>query len=335
MRQRLSILCLLCLFTITIRAQYISDSLGDNYVYRNIQMPDDYDGKVICTLIKKPALPNTKQALLYIHGYNDYFFQRELGDSIEAYNYNFYALDLRKYGRSILPHQDPFFCKNLNEYFADIDTALSIIHSEGNDKVILMGHSTGGLISSLYLDYKKDTSFVKGIILNSPFLDMNMHPIVEAIGVPVIAFIGKLFPRIIIQSKGSGTYAQSLLSEYHGEWEFNKKWKMENGHPKRAGWLNAIHQGHKKVQKSVHLDCPILLLSSDKSNTERSKWDQQAQQSDIVLDVRDIQKYGLQLSDNVTSYMIPNGMHDLILSNPEARNYTYSVIKDWLNSFSQ
>lgn len=332
MRQRILIVCLLCLFSGTIRAQYQPDHLGDNYLSRKIIMPNDYDGEVICTLIKKPALSNTKQAFLYIHGYNDYFFQKELGDSIQAYNYNFYALDLRKYGRSILPHQDMFFCKDLKEYFADIDTVLSIIQSEGNDKVILMGHSTGGLISTLYLDHKKDSSLIKGVILNSPFLDMNMHPIAEAIGVPVIAFLGKLFPRMTIQGKGSGVYAQSLLAEYHGEWEFNTNWKKINGHPKRAGWLNAIHQGHKKVQKKVHLNYPILLLSSDKSNTERSKWNQKAQTSDIVLDVKDVQKYGLRLGNEVTSFMIPDGMHDLILSNPEARNYTYHVIKNWLNS---
>ena len=31
-------------------------------------MPDDYEGKVVCTLVKKPQLPETKQAILYIHG---------------------------------------------------------------------------------------------------------------------------------------------------------------------------------------------------------------------------------------------------------------------------
>ena len=90
----------------------------------------------------------TRDAILYVHGYNDYFFQRELGDSVNARGYNFYALDLRKYGRSLRPHQDAFFCKDLGEYFADIDTALATIRSEGNERIWLMGHSTGGLITS-------------------------------------------------------------------------------------------------------------------------------------------------------------------------------------------
>lgn len=323
------VLCLLIVFPITIQAQYTSDCLEDNYLSRTILMPDDYDGKVVCTLIKKPALPEVKQAFLYIHGYNDYFFQKELGDSIRSYGYNFYALDLRKYGRSLLPHQDAFYCKNLNEYFADIDTAISVIREEGNKQIVLMGHSTGGLIGALYLDIRKELP-VNGLILNSPFLDMYMSPAAESTGVPFIAFLGRLFPRMIIQKEGSNIYAQSLLAEYRGEWTFNKNWKKENGHPKRAAWLNAIHQGHKIVQNKIHLNQPILLLSSDKSTVADSLWKDIYSSSDIVLDIADIQKYGLQLGDKVSGHIIPDGIHDLILSKPEAREYTYRVISEWL-----
>lgn len=326
---RLFISCLLLTSSLTLRAQYTPDCLGADYLSRTIQMPDDYEGKVVCTLIKKPALPGVKQAFLYIHGYNDYFFQKELGDSIQSYGLNFYALDLRKYGRSLLPHQDAFYCKDLKEYFADIDTAIAIIRQEGNEQIVLMGHSTGGLISTLYLDSRKELP-VNGLILNSPFLDMYMSPIAERIGVPLIAFLGKLFPRIIIQGTGSNMYAQSLLAEYKGRWVFNKEWKKENGHPKRAGWLKAIHQGHKKVQKKVHLSCPILLLSSDKSISEGNQWQDRYAISDIVLDVADIQKYGSTLSDDVTSYKVPDGIHDLILSSPQPRTYTYQVIAEWI-----
>ena len=100
MTRKLYFTILSLLFISTIYAQYVPDILGDNYLRRTIQMPDDYEGKVVCTLVKKPQLPETKQAILYIHGYNDYFFQKQLGDSVNAHGYNFYAMDLRKYGRS-------------------------------------------------------------------------------------------------------------------------------------------------------------------------------------------------------------------------------------------
>ena len=36
-------------------AQYHKDILGENFVQQTIQMPDDYEGKVIITIIRKEA----------------------------------------------------------------------------------------------------------------------------------------------------------------------------------------------------------------------------------------------------------------------------------------
>ncbi len=217
MTRKLFFTILSLLFISAISAQYVPDMLGDNYLYRTIQMPDDYEGKVVCTLVKKPQLPETKQAILYIHGYNDYFFQKQLGDSVNAHGYNFYAMDLRKYGRSILPDQNPFFCKSLKEYFADLDTALAIIREEGNERIWLMAHSTGGLITPYYLDSKKGKLPVDGLILNSPFLDWNFGWMMEKIVIPVVSCIGKLFPNLTVQGYGDASYAHSLLKQFKGE----------------------------------------------------------------------------------------------------------------------
>lgn len=233
MRRKLYFTSLFILLAINLYAQYVPDVLGDGYLRRTFQMPDDYEGKVVCTLVKKPQLPDVKQAVLYIHGYNDYFFQKQLGDSVNAHGYNFYAMDLRKYGRSILPNQNPFFCKSLTEYFADIDTALATIRSEGNDRILLMAHSTGGLITPLYLDSKKDNLPVDGLILNSPFLDWNFGWFMEKIAIPAVAFIGRFLPNLTVQGYGIASYAHSLLKQFKGEWEYDTNWKMINGHPKR------------------------------------------------------------------------------------------------------
>ena len=49
----------------------------------------------------------------------------------QEHGYRFYALDLRKYGRSWLPHQLPNSVRDLREYHADIDAALAVLHAEG------------------------------------------------------------------------------------------------------------------------------------------------------------------------------------------------------------
>ncbi len=294
-------------------------------------MPDDYEGKVVSTLIKKESVNKTDQAILYVHGYNDYFFQSQLGDSMTVHGYNFYAIDLRKYGRSILAHQEPFSCKNINEYFQEIDSALTIIRQEGNEHIFIMAHSTGGLVTSLYMNDRKGRFPVKGLILNSPFLDMNMSWFLEEIGIPVVSFLGKFFPNMKVQGYALSTYAQSLLRQYKGEWDFNTDWKKINGYPKRAGWIRAIHQGHKKVQKGLDIPCPVLVLSSDNSSTEKEEWSDKFHSSDIVLDVNDIQKHGAKLGNYVTRDTVPNGIHDLILSPEPARNIAYQKIFQWLS----
>ncbi len=314
-------------------AQYAPDVLGHNYVSRTLQMPADYEGEVVCTLIKKPALPGVKQAVLYIHGYNDYFFQHALGDSLNRHGYNFYAIDLRKYGRSLRPHQQPFFCKQVNEYYADIDTALSVIRSEGNGRILLMGHSTGGLIAALYQnDRQGKRPAADGLILNSPFLDMNMSWLMEKIVIPVVSLIGQLFPGLTVQGSGIASYAHSLLRQFHGEWEYDTGWKQPQSPPKKAGWISAIHQAHRRVQKGLPLTCPVLLLSSDSSFPETKDWQDEYMSADIVLDVEDIQRYGAGLGDSVTYRRIPQGIHDLILSPQPARDHAYQTIFHWLQA---
>lgn len=331
MQNRLFLTLFCFFFAGMLSAQYVPDVLGDDYVQRTFRMPDDYEGEVVCTLVKKPPLRDSKKAILYIHGYNDYFFQKPLGDSVNAHGYNFYALDLRKYGRSIRPHQNPFFCKSLTEYFADIDTALTTIRAEGNDTVLLMAHSTGGLITPYYLQSKEGPLPVDGLILNSPFLDWNLGGFTENVLIPFVAWLGKYFPDLTVQGKGDPNYAYSLLKQNKGEWEYNTDWKMTYGHPKKAGWIRAIHEAQRTVQNGLNLACPVLVLSSDHSYPESKEWHDAYKTADIVLDVNDIQKYGALLGPHVTRDTVRNGMHDLILSAAPYRESAYRKMFDWIN----
>ena len=112
-----------------------------------LEFPDDYDGaraaRRWCACRRGEA---PRGAVLYVHGFIDYFFQRHMAERFAMEGYAFYALDLRKHGRSLRPHQHPNFCKNIAEYYPDITRAIDVI----GEPVLLAGHSTGGLICSLY-----------------------------------------------------------------------------------------------------------------------------------------------------------------------------------------
>ena len=317
-------------------AQYVPDSLCVGYLSHVIQQPDDYEGRVICTVVKKPNLSNVHRAIVYVHGYNDYFFQTPLGDSVQAHGYNFYAVDLRKYGRSLLPNQDAFYCKNgRREYFQDIDSTIALARREGNDTIVLMGHSTGGLTTSYYVKNRQEKSGVNALVLNSPFLDWNLSPVMERLGVPLVSFMGIFLKRVKIQGTSSepSCYSQSLLSSYHGEWNFNEDLKMPFGHTIRSGWTHAITRAQKHARRRCRkIEIPVLVMSSDHSLEEKVEWEEAFKQADIVLDVKDIEKYGKRLGNNVTYRQITNGIHDLILSEKSVRDEAYRTLFEWLES---
>jgi alpha-beta hydrolase superfamily lysophospholipase len=329
MKSFIFLYCLIGIVTTTV-AQYKPDYLGDQYMHRTFVMPDDYEGPVVSTLIRRTPDPTIKKAILYVHGYNDYFYQKQLGDSAAVHGYNFYAIDLRKYGRSILAHQDTFAVHKLSEYFADIDTALYTMLQEGQQEIVLMAHSTGGLTTPLYLTQTKYKQEIKALVLNSPFFDMNNSKWMKNILIPIVSFIGGYFPNILVEGRALSMYAESLLRQYHGEWNYDTNWKLTYGHPIRSGWIHAIHSGQQKLQEGLSLDLPILVMSSDKSLKDDGKWNNAFLTADIVLNVTDIQKYGEVLGSDVTRVTINNGIHDLILSPLNARNEVYNIIFQFL-----
>ncbi len=113
--------------------------------------------------------------MLYVHGFTDYFFHEPLADFFTDRDYAFYAIDLRKCGRSREPHHTPHFTTDLAQYDEELGLALEIIAEEvgAETRIIVAGHSTGGLITALWLDRlrRRDPArhaLVDGLLLNSP-----------------------------------------------------------------------------------------------------------------------------------------------------------------------
>lgn len=320
-------------------AQWKSDHLGDPLEFLTIELGEDYEGRVISTLIRSiPKGSSNNSAILYIHGFNDYFFQKELAQEMNFEGWDFYAVDLRKYGRSYLSHQRQGNIRDLEEYYQEIDSCLSIINSEGYERVVLMGHSTGGLIASLYAADREDSGSFEGVILNSPFLDMNLNWFLEHIAVPFVSGLGHLMPNAKITLSSSNNYARSIHSDMDGEWDFNLGWKPAASIPINFGWIKAIHKGHKRVQKGIKLpkyglkiELPVLVLHSDKSVKE-SEWSDRFKNGDCVLDVEDIAKYSKALGSNVSTAIVKDGIHDLALSRKDVREEFYDLVIDWLST---
>jgi alpha-beta hydrolase superfamily lysophospholipase len=280
--------------------------------------------------IKKNKFPSTK-AILYLHGFVDYFFQEELADWANKIGFNFYALDLRKHGRSILSHQSPNHFRNYTEFFEEVDSAVNFIKKiEKNNKLILMGHSTGGLIASLYVNQIDDQGLIDALILNSPFFDFNVDNFMKKL-LPIFGFFGKILPELKTPEKLASGYGNSIHKNYFGEWDYDLNLKPINGFPITFGWIRGILQAQNELKKGLDLKCPVLVIHSSKS-VKSGKYNPSMQEADSVLNIEDMKKYSGRLGNNVRRVEITNGLHDLILSKIEVRKEVYHVMEDFIDN---
>jgi len=302
------------------------DVLGKGFKSMVIHHPDDYEGKVRSVVVFRPAPQKSEKAVLYVHGYIDYFFQTELADHFNEWGFNFYAVDLRKYGRSLMPHQKPNFTREMKEYFPDLDTAIAKIKADGNTDTLLMGHSTGGLLLPLYIANRKD-HFIKAMLLNSPFFELNIPNLLRRI-LALPMWLGKNFENLSTDFLPQH-YPKSLHKDYEGEWDFNTAWKPINNFPFYFTWMRAIRLAQIELQAGLNIQLPILVMHSDKSYKSR-KWSELVKEQDAVLDVVHIAKFANVLGNNVTKVEVKGAIHDMVLSKPEVRKVVYEKMYDWL-----
>ena len=315
--------------SLKIPTTYQADVLGPDYQQLVLEFPDDYEGKVVATLVCKKNTQATTKAILYIHGFIDYFFQTEMADQFNQQGFDFYALDLRKYGRSRLGHQQLYNVRDLSEYDAEINKALEIIQAEGHDAVLLSGHSTGGLICTLFAAHHPQHSLIKGLWANSPFYDFNMSEFEKNKALPQLSKLGRLLPNLTIPSGLNKWYVPSLHCHYHGEWNFNLEWKQPSYKMVKLSFVRAIHEAQKEIHAGVTLTIPTLVMHSHQT-TNPKKWGIEAQTSDVILNVNDIQKYAEKMIGDISIQTIENGLHDLVLSAPKVREQVYQNLFAWI-----
>ncbi len=309
--------------------KYQTDILGKDYQQLTLNFADDYDGKVVATLVRKKSAQATKKAVLYIHGFSDYFFQTEMAEQFNQHGYDFYALDLRKYGRSKLPHQKFYYLLDLREYDAEITKALEIIGQENHNQVLLAGHSTGGLITTLYAAHYPDHRLIKALWTNSPFYDFYKSVIEKKVGIPLLSQVGERLPNAKFPSGLNQWYTPSLHKDFYGEWDFNLNWKPKSLPFVHLCFVNAIHKAQKEIHRGISLNIPTLIMHSHQSKYPK-KWGVDAQQSDVILDVKDMTHNAKKMKGDVQTLAIKNGLHDLVLSAPPVRKKVYEDLFSWL-----
>ncbi len=312
--------------------EIVTDVLGEPYLAETIPLPPDDEGEVVATLVRRAAGVPTTKAVLHLHGFADYFFQTGYADWWAERGYDFYALDLRKYGRSLRPHQTPTYVDDLSEYYPELDEAWRrITQRDEHTEVVVSAHSTGGLVVGLWAEDRRPEHLV-GAVMNSPWFDLQGSAVLRAISRPALKAIASRQPRREIKRHVTGHYTRSLHKDHDGEWEFDLLWKPVESFTVYAGWLRAIREGHARLHRGLTLPCPVLVLSSGRS-TVPQEMGEDVHGTDIVLDVSQIRRWATALGSHVTYVAIDGARHDVVLSREKPRQAAYDAISTWMTAW--
>jgi alpha-beta hydrolase superfamily lysophospholipase len=314
------------------------DILGAGYSQVVLDLGTDPDGQgtVEAVLTRRDPGPGEtpldeeKGAVLYVHGFTDYFFQTELADFFAARGLQFYALDLRKCGRARKPGHTPHYVSDLALYDDELDRALAIVTAAHPAKpVVLVAHSTGGLIVPLWLNRRRlarnPAVDVVAVVLNSPWLDLQVNQPVRGPVTQLLRVLSKVRPFMVLGVR-TGAYGRTLHVSGTGEWDYDLELKPLDGFPVTAGWLNAIRRAQVRLHRGIEIGAPALVLRSTRSGKRTEAGDH----VDLVIDTAQIAQRESSLGLQVTDVPVKDARHDVFLSIPESRAFAYQALSDWL-----
>jgi alpha-beta hydrolase superfamily lysophospholipase len=331
---------------------WAEDFLGPSFESRPLSLMPDDEGAVVATLIRSAAVAASVtadvprganhqakvQVVLYLHGWADYFLQAELAEHLTAAGFHFYALDLRKFGRSLREWQTAGYATNLDTYDEDISAAMAAIRADlspltGPDrspKVHILAHSLGGLIAALWAD--RHPGELATLILNAPWLELQGSSLVRNLAMRLVEPVARADPRRPFLLPEMPGYWQSVSSDAHGEWELNPVWRPAASFPIRAGWVKAVLAGHTAVARGLDIAVPVLVMLSDRTRIQ-PEWSEELMHADAVIDVEETASRALRLGSKVTVFRYPGAIHDVFLSQQRIRQAAYRDVACWVASY--
>lgn len=151
----------------------------------------------------------------------------------------------------------------------------------------------------------------------------------KKLALPRLSALAKRFPSLKFPSELNKWYVVSLHKDLQGEWDFSLEWKKKTYPKVYLSFVRAIFEAQKEIHHGVQLNIPSLIMHSHKT-TYPKKFNQDAQSTDVILEVKDIIKYANKIQGDVSVMSIQNGLHDLVLSAPPVRAQVYQQLFAWL-----
>ena len=351
----------------TAREAWRDDFLGANFEAMELELAPDEEGPVCATLVRytvpppetarprrlrdafaeltrhairreTPRQEKVPRVVLYVHGWADYFLQKELAESLAGSGFHFYAIDLRKFGRSLRRWQTPGYITDLAAYDEDLEAALEAIGADVARRagtaepptVHLIAHSLGGLIATLWAD--RHPGRLATLVLNSPWLELQGSSLTRSIAMHLVEPFARTDPKRAFRLPEMPAYWESVSDVAHGEWALDPQWRPRASFPIRAGWSKAVLAGHAAVGLKLDIDAPVLVMLSGRTRIQ-GEWTAELMRVDAVIDVEETARRALGLGRRTAVFRYPGALHDVFLSRRIVRQQAYRDLAIWLESY--
>ena len=114
--------------------EWVPDILGDDFEACTFPAAGPDGVERTATLIRHcggtdegAAGVRRPRAVLFLHGWSDYFFNEELAEFWTGQGFSFFALDMHNHGRSLHAGTHGGYVADLDDYDAEITAAIGII----------------------------------------------------------------------------------------------------------------------------------------------------------------------------------------------------------------
>lgn len=318
------------------------DVLGAAFECLELPLAPDDEGAVVATLVRHRVRAGSPgpapQVVLYLHGWADYFLQAELAEHLGAKGFHFYALDLRKFGRSLRRWQTPGYITDLADYDEDLAAALAAITADLTRRtgraaapaVHLLAHSFGGLVAALWAE--RHPGELATLILNAPWLELQGSSLIRTIATHLVDLLARTDPRRTFLLPSMPGYWDSVSSAAHGEWSLDPVWRPTASFPVRAGWTKAVLAGHALVEGKLHIQEPVLVMLAGRTRIQ-AEWTEELMGVDAVIDVEETARRALGLGRRTAVFRYPGAIHDIFLSRRAIRQEAYRDVAHWLRAY--
>ncbi|MCF2707059.1 alpha/beta hydrolase [Arcanobacterium haemolyticum] len=304
----------------------VPDYIGSTWEARTIFLSDDDGGAPsgrsdVAVIVHEKDAPDliatSGTAALYLHGFQDSFFHTEQASMWREESIPLIGLDFRRSGRALRSEKSRDDIRDIYVREEEIGTTIEYIRRLGARRIVLIGHSTGGLQAALWAADHPES--VDVVILNSPWLDHNGSEFQRTTLTKFVDYVGRVAPRAVI-ARLKPDYARSLHQNFGGEFSFDPAHKVLYPVGVYAGFFRTVLRAQARIARGeVRISQPLLVAHSDRSGNFLRPSAEDLASSDVVLNVEDMKRLSRVLSPDVEFLEIPGGRHDLALSQRPAR----------------